>query len=235
MPTMIVVAGDSNAVGYGSYAAPMPVPNTYIFDGMFWNDYIPGMNSGTPNNPQAWGPEYQIAVDFHKANPGEPLFIIKSAKGSTPLADIDGLDWNVNSRDEMFDFTTMKIDAARAMYQNTYGARAPDISATFFISGPNDSFDPIRADVYQTNETALFAGIRDAWMDDPNGHIIFNRMTEVGPYNFTVRVAQWNVDQVDVYAESFKTIGYDMMADGIHYSDIGRIQLGHGFYDTWIF
>lgn len=233
MYTLIVVAGDSNAVGYGSYAPPPPVPQTYIFGGTYWGAYTPGVNAGTDANPTWWGPEYQIAVDYHTAHPNDVLLIVKAAKGSTPLAQIDGMDWNINSHGEMFDFTTARIDAARAEFARLFG-EAPEVSATFFVSGPNDSFDAARASAYEANETALFHGIREHWMHDQSGHIVFNRMTEAGPYNQTVRVAQWDVDQADAHANSFKTIGYDMQADGIHYTDVGRIQLGDALYQGWV-
>jgi hypothetical protein len=232
---LFVFAGDSNAVGYGSYSAPPPVPQTYIFGGTYFGAYVPGVNAGTANNPTWWGPEYQFLNQYHTNHPDDVVIVVKSALGSTSLAQISGMDWNVHSTGEMFDLTTAKIDAARAEFARTQGYEAPQPTAVFFVSGPNDSFDLSRANAYQANETELFAGIRSQWMHDANGYIGFNRMTEAGPYNQTVRVAQWNVDQADTHAESFKTIGFDMQADGIHYTDVGRMQVGQGFYDTWAF
>lgn len=232
---LIVIAGDSNAVGYGPTTfTPGPIGGAYIFGGTYYGAYTPGSNAGTDNNPTTWGPEYEIINRFHTDNPDDILLIVKSAKGSTPLAAIDGMDWNVNSQDEMFDLTTAKIEAARAEFLRTQGYDAPEVSAVFFVSGPNDSYDEARAGAYQANLTDLFAGIRSEWMHDEQGYIGFNRMTEVGPYNATVRVAQWSVDQVDVNAESFKSIGFGMQEDGIHYDAAGRIQLGGAFYSNWI-
>jgi hypothetical protein len=232
---LIVVAGDSNAVGYGpTDYTPGPVGGVYIFGGTYWGGYVPGVNSGTTNLPAAWGPEYEIANRFHAENPDDVLLIVKSAKGSTPLAaDPNVLDWSVASQGEMFDLTTAKIDAARAEFARIFG-EAPEVSAVFFVSGPNDSYDLARADAYEHGLTNLFTAIRAEWMHDENGYIGFNRMTEAGPYNQTVRVAQWSVDQADANAESFKTIGFGMQADGIHYDTAGRVALGDAFYNNWI-
>lgn len=241
MTKLFVITGDSNAVGFNLTAADLPahlttaIPKAYIFGGTYWGALTPGVNTGTSNNPGAWGPESQLAYSLGQQYPGETLLFVKVAKGSTALAQNDGLDWSPNSVGEMFDTTTATIQAAKAAYEAAQGKPAPDVSGVFWVAGPNDAFDYGRATAYQDNLGDLFEAIRDEWMDDPNGLIVYSRMTDGAamPHNHAVRVAQWAEDQTDGNAYSFKTIGYDMAPDAIHYSAAGTVQLGAGLADGW--
>lgn len=248
MTKLIVIAGDSWAVGFGMTAASLPgylaVPNpaAYVFGGTYWGALRPGVNTGTPTNPQAWSVEAQIAYRFGLDHPGEPLLIVKNpgtVKGSTPLANEPGaLDWNPASVGEMFDTTDATIDAARAAFTAATGEQAPEVSAVFFLSGgANDAVSADRAAAHETNLTDEFAAIRAEWMDDAEGYIGFTRIHDnpALPYNFPVRVSQWAVDQADVNAESVKTVGLEMLPDGIHPTAPTIITIANGLYDNWAF
>jgi hypothetical protein len=238
--------GDSNAVGYQMSAGTLPPElagynygSTYVFGqgASYWGAYTPGVNSGSPNSPGAWGPEAEFLKRVHDAHPADINLVIKVAHGSTTIAQ-DGalLDWSPASSGEMFDIADSTIDAARAAFQAAQGVPMPAIGAAFFVDGPNAAVSSAKAAAYETDLTDFLSHVRSELVDDASGYIGFTRMTDSNtatPYNFDVRLAQWNVDQADAHAESFKTIGMGMQIDGIHYSVGGYVSVGDAFYDNW--
>ena len=247
MTTLAISAGQSNDLGFGNDLASLPAhlvlpnPNAYIFNsgGQYWGLLMPGVNTGTPTNPQAWGPEAQFAYEFGLAHPGEILLIVKSAKGGTGLAlDSVEIDWNPASTGEMFDLTDGAIDAARAAFQAANGFPAPPVSAVLFMGMETDAMTASKAAAAEANLSDFIAAVRDRWMDDPGGKIVMGRITDSAalPHNFDVRVAQWSVDQADADLLTFKTIGFGVQADTIHYDAAGQVSLGSAFYaafDGW--
>ncbi len=235
--TFVVFAGQSNALGFGMTAETVPAayasadPLTYI-----WNNYIggfemlqPGVNTGTVANPGAWGPEVAFAHEFRLAHPSEPLFIVKSVKGSTGLAqDPDELDWSPASHDEMFDLTAARVNAARADLNS-----AP-VDAVFFVQGEQDGFAEAKAEAYACNLEALFGAIRSDWMGDDAGQILFAR---VGAPGFeAVAQAQAEVDEADPHAASFAAADLAMQDDALHYAAEGYLAIGTEFsalFDPW--
>src|SRR4051812_32807820 len=98
----VVLAGQSNALGYlNTGAADYAFDDlTYIWNNVAtgWERMIPGVNTGTPNNPTAWGPEVAFAQDFRASHPDEVLMIVKSVQGSTGVAaDPVAMDWSPSS------------------------------------------------------------------------------------------------------------------------------------------
>lgn len=235
---LVVFAGQSNALGFGMTQATLPAHfagfnfgQTYIWSDLgYWGVLQPGVNTGTPANPQAWGPEAQFAYNFRQDHPDEILLIVKSAKGSTSLAAQPGaIDWSPGSAGEMFDLTTERIAAARA------SIGAPDPAAVFWMQGENDALSGADASAYAANLTEFLAAVRADWMHDPAGYVGLGRIGDSPAltYGLAVRQAQWQLDQVDASAESFKTIGFAMQADGIHLAAGGQVSLGDGYYDNW--
>lgn len=238
---LVVIAGQSNALGYGMNLSTLPSnlvapnPKAYIFGGTYWGGLQPGVNTGTANNPQAWGPEAEFAYRFGLAHPTDTLLLVKSAHGSTGLAeDPNALDWSPDSVGEMFDLTDAVIDAARAAYMAATGKVAPGVSAVFWMQGETDATNPTSAAAYGAHLIDFLAAARSEWMGDANGYIGLGRITDTaGAYSLDVRQAEWSVDQADANLESFKTIGYAMQSDGVHYAAGGQIALGDGFYEGW--
>ena len=242
MGKTFVIAGDSNNVGFDMDATTLPAgletpgARVYVFEAgaTYWGQMRPGVNTGTDANPHAWGPEAELGRLLGVAYPGEAVLIIDIGRGSTGLAQDPGaVDWSPRSDGEMFDLACDTIAAALRAYHEATGKPAPALDGVFWVGGPNDAYDAAKAHAYADNLTELFGAIRAEWMHDPQGRIVFSRAPDAGPYSLDVRVAQWAVDQADPYASSFKTIGYDMQADGVHYSAGGLVQLGQGLYDGW--
>jgi hypothetical protein len=235
---LFLFAGQSNALGFGNNG---PAPYTLTARVQIWTDtdgdgvgdafnYMrPGVNTGTPANPAAWGPEVEFANQWLAANPEGILWLGKVAKGSTPLDQASGLDWSPSSDDEMFDRAKL---VANQMLSNL---GETSLDGVFWMQGEQDALAQTSAQSYAGHLTDLLAAIRLEWMHDLNGYVGVGRITDAAilPYSLDVRQAQWQVDQLDVHMESFKTIGYQMQADGLHYASDGQIALGEAFYDNW--
>jgi hypothetical protein len=235
----VVFAGQSNALGFGMRRETLPAEYAQIdWWTWIWNNdtggfqvMVPGFNTGTANNPQAWGPEVAFAHQFHQEHPGEILFIVKSAKGSTSLAqNDDGLDWSPTSQGELFDLTAERVGAARQFL----GDMAVD--AVFIVQGEQDGFDPDAAAVYGENLTAWLNAIRHDWMGRDDGRVAFAQIADTHEGFHAVREAQAAVDAADPFAASIDAGYLPLQADGLHYAAEGFLQIGQGFYslfDDW--
>lgn len=232
----VVFAGQSNALGFGMSRATLPQQDagvdwlTWIWNNESgaWEPMMPGVNTGTPANPQAWGPEVAFARAFRAAHPDEILTIVKSAKGSTGLAaDPDRIDWSPDSAGEMFDLTADRVAAARA------SIGWPDVDAVFLFQGETDAWDADASAAYADNLRDWFAAIRAEWMGDPEGQIVFGRIADSGPNFETVRWAQYLVDAEDPHATSFDTHALAMQGDGVHYAAPAFLQIGQTFHTLW--
>lgn len=235
----IIIAGDSNALGYlNNGPAPyIPTARVQIWadtngDGVgdAWNYMNPGVNTGTAANPRAWGPEVQEANDWLAANPTGYLWIVKDAetvKGATTLA----ADWNP-AGGFMFASATHAAGAAmHALDGSPYAFTHYDVADLQL--GENDAANPAMATAYGANLTDFIAQARAAWnvTDFVLGRI--NDAVGAPADNLAVRVAQFGVDQADDHVTSFKTIGFEMQPDDLHYAEAGQIALGAGFFDGW--
>ncbi len=192
---------------------------------------LPGVNTGTPTNPTVWGPEVEIANRWLADHPTENLWIDKIAKGSTGLAqDSTQLDWSPHSTGEMYDIATASVHAAQANLNGTPYAFT-NWNAIEWMQGETDATDLAKANAYAAN-LAEFA--TDARADWNAPELVVGRITDTaGAYNLTVRQAQFGDDQTDSQMVSFKTIGFEMQADNLHYDATGQIQLGNAFYDAF--
>lgn len=231
--TFVVFAGQSNALGYGMDRSTLENAEvgslTFIWNPArgCWEPMAPGVNTGTAANPEAWGPEVGFAQAFHRDNPFEPLFILKSAKGSTSLAAApDGLDWSPESHGELFDQTTDQITLAR---EALHGA---DVDATFLFQGEQDAADATMAADYAENLRGWLAAIRDQWMRNPDGAVAYGRVNDDLPFVDAVRLAQVEVDREDQRAVSFETDGFVMQADMLHYAATGFLEIGRSFFSA---
>lgn len=235
----LIIAGDSNALGYlNNGPAPYaPTARVQIWadtngDGVgdAWNYMRPGVNTGTVANPLAWGPEVQEANDWLAAHPTGVLWIVKDAqtvKGSTTLA----MDWAPGSGG-MYASTTSATGAAMHALDGTpYAFTHYDVADV--VLGENDAVHSDMAASYGVNLAGLVSHARVDWNVT---EFVFSRINDaVGAAadNLAVRQAQWNEDQADGHVESFKTIGFAMQPDDVHYAEAGQVALGHAFYDAW--
>jgi hypothetical protein len=238
--THILLDGQSNALGFlNEGPAPyMPTPRVQIYalqaDGVTyqWNYMLPGYNTGTPANPRCWGPEVQFANRWLQANPSGNLWICKTAKGSTALAAGVGVDWSPESTGEEYSIATTMINAARHNLDGSPYAFS-QWDGVLWMQGEQDALTQATANAYQANLEDLITHARADWAVS---RFVVGRITDSPnlPYNLAVRQAQWAVPLEMADVISFKTIGFAMREDLIHYSDVGHFQLGNAFYDAWV-
>lgn len=238
--TRIILAGQSNALGFlNNGPAPyQPTARVQIWadtngDGVpdAWNYMLPGHNTGTLANPDVWGPEVGFANRWLASHPFGYLWIVKSAKGSTGLAMNPGagiLDWSPESSGELFATTTSIVVAAKAnLAGGQYAFSAYD--ALLWMQGEQDATDQTAASAYLANLQDFITHVRASWFTNK---VVIGRITDSAnlAYNAAVRIAQWQAFMDDAQAPSFKTIGFDMQPDLIHYSAPGHVKLGAAFY-----
>jgi hypothetical protein len=226
---LVVVAGQSNALGFllsgrdlppGAYR---PDPRVRIWTDRGFETMTPGANTGSPNNPQCWGPEVGYAHAWLAAHRIGTLHIVKYARGSTALAEGAGCDWSPESG-ELFAKTTADVQAARRVMP----ARAP-VSAIVWMQGEQDAASEATARAYGRNLARALPRMRAEWAD-PATPVLFGRIGLNWPFAALVRAAQAQVDAADPLAASVETSEYPLLPDGLHYAAAGQLRLGADLY-----
>lgn len=236
----IILAGDSQALGFGN-SGPAPYALTARVQiwadtnadgiGDAWNYMRPGVNTGTPANPTVWGPEVELANRWLADNPSGYLWVLKDAqtvKGGTTLA----VDWNPSSG-AMFASTTAAANAALHNLDATPFAFS-HYEAAVVLLGTNDAISTAHAETYYANLGVFDPAARTAWHVD---RLIEARITDTpgdAADNLTIRQAQWQADQDDAHMVSFKTIGFGLQGDWLHYDPAGQVAVGDAAYAGWM-
>jgi hypothetical protein len=189
--------------------------------GDLFNYMLPrAVNTGTPANPRHGAPRWSSPRTGWRPHP-DPARSSGSARSPRARrrwqAD-GGLDWSPSSPGEMFD-RAQRGGATDAW--PTSGSTTLD--AVFWMQGEQDATRPTGRPATPTTCGEFLAAVRADWMHDPHGYVGLGRITDSAalPYNADVRYAEWLVDQEDPDLESFKTIGFEMQPDGIHYDAAG--------------
>lgn len=234
----VLFAGQSNALGFGNNGAAPYAANDRVQiladttgDGIgdAFTVMRPGTNTGTPANPRAWGPEVEFANQWLAAHPTGTLHIGKVAKGSTPLAAAEGLDWSPQSTGELYD------QAKEASSRMRAALGVASLDAVFWMQGEQDATIEAWAGAYATNLDAFLTAVRVEWMRTSRGYVAAGQISDSGvlAYDDAVRAAQSQVDEADPQFETFPTSGFAMQGDGLHYAAEGQVALGRAFYEAW--
>jgi hypothetical protein len=241
-PALIVVAGQSNALGYtlGPKDLPQhlrgPMPDVWIWNpsmGRF-DALAPGKNTGSPNNPEAWGPEAQFAWRWRAAHGCAPLYVVKHARGDTGLAaDPSQADWSPASSGELFEAASAEVAAAKAsLASNSVPVR---VAAVLWMQGEKDASDSAKAAAYETNLRAFIAQVRTGWGD---ARTIFqigqiDRLGAGYPGWPEVREAQTRIADADDQVSLTDTDGFPRQpTDGLHLTAEAQVLLGDGFFEA---
>jgi len=233
--TLIVVAGQSNALGFGLTAQDLPAhlrlvdERVQIWTGTAFVPMDPGANTGTLGNPGAWGPEVEFAYRWRQDHADETLYIVKSAKGSTGLAaDPAQLDWSPATR-ELFATTESMVSSAESYL-------GEPLSGVLWMQGEQDATSSMKAENYQSNLLSLFEEVRLEWgaVSTP---ILFGRISNKADFAFEdlVRTAQDTISESDSNAAAANTDEFGMQIDQIHYSSEGQQALGLALYELFEF
>ncbi|HEY9234628.1 MAG TPA: sialate O-acetylesterase [Phenylobacterium sp.] len=241
-PALVVVAGQSNALGYTLGRSDLPPHlQTPVPDAWIWNPLrkgfeplAPGSNTGAPNNPQAWGPEAQFAWRWRAAHPCAPLYVVKHARGDTGLAaDPAARDWSISSRGELFDAASTEVSAAKAALA-VRGAPVR-VSAVLWMQGEKDATDRAKGDAYETNLRAFIARVRARWGDAQTVFEI-GRIDDLGdgyPGASAVRRAQARVAETSEHVTLTDTDAFPRQpSDGLHLTAKAQVALGDGFFEA---
>lgn len=234
---MIICAGQSNALGYLTTPSELPSYlvnpdwNVKIWDNIHggWMKMIPGTNTGTPANPNNFGPESEFAYRWTLDNPGKTLYVVKSVKGSTPLNPDPGLDWAPSSHELFDDCANASEDAQDALVNAGF---VPRVRAILWMQGEQDATNLTYANNYQANLAALFTAMRDEWADDLTS-IIVGRLSsnQTGlTYRATVRTAQTLATMGDLNSFLIDTDSYPLRVDNLHFTGAGQIMMGADMY-----
>ena len=226
----IIIAGDSLALGYLNTG---PAPYTPTVRVQIWVDgqwvYMnPGVNTGTPNNPTAWGYEVQIANRWLQGHEDGFLWVVKgphTVKGGTTLAH----DWDP-STGSYFASTTATADAARHNLDNTV-FQFDHYDAAFISLGTNDAAQGL-ADGYLDRLVDFNMAARAQWRVD---ELVEGRIGDVAGNaadNLSIRQAQWWADQLDDALVTVRAIGIETRPDGVHIADY--VTLGDQLYEGWV-
>lgn len=230
MSELIAITGQSLALGFGVSADELPgdfhpSPLIRILTDHGFETMTPGVNTGTPANPGAWGPEVGIAMEWLRARPGEELDIVKSVKGSTGLAeDPAELDWSPHSAGELFDHTAAMIARAKAL-------TGLQLSNVFWVQGQQDAVSHAKALAYGANLTDFDAHVRAEWGDDGTQIIVAQVSDESGlPFADLVRIGQTWAASRDHLVRLVTDDGLTYQADGLHLDGAGELTLGERMY-----
>lgn len=232
-----MVTGQSKALGFGVTPAELPATwapgaDVQIWTGTAFETMRPGVNTGTPANPLAWGPEVEFAARWRQDHPGETLYIVKSVKGSTGLApDPNELDWSPHTG-ELFTTATVKLWAAKAAL-SAQGI-STDLDAILWVQGEQDAISATKAAAYGANLADAFGQMRIQW-GDADTPIVYARLGDglPLPYVAEVQSAQDAVDLADVHAVAINTNHLPMQVDLLHFDGAGQLGLGDALYEAW--
>lgn len=225
---VVVLAGQSNAVGYGLTAADLPpgagAPDPEV---LIWQDdrFAPlkaGTNTGTPRQPGTWGPEVGFARAWRAAHPGRRLYLVKYARGSTSLAQGPGRDWSP-ATGELFAEASAEVEQAKTALA-AQGLQ-PRLVGVLWLQGEADAADPAMAAAYGRNLTDLIATVRRRWAAE-DAVVVLAKIPDWGGQAQEVRAAQAAVDAADALTVSVDAQGLPMQPDGLHIAADGQLRLG---------
>ncbi|MDO9430936.1 MAG: sialate O-acetylesterase [Phenylobacterium sp.] len=240
--SLIVVAGQSNALGYTLGPADLPphlrkpIAKVQIWDPArhAFAPLQPGVNTGSLTNPGAWGPESQLAFRWSQGHPCGDLRLVKYARGETGLAATpNDRDWSPSSHDDVWDKATAELDAAKAALKAEGLPR--QVAAVFWMQGETDAQDPAKAKAYRQNLTDLVIRIRARWGDDQTK--VYVGQIDRPPGSKTWEQVRQAQAAVAASVPDVHLIDTDLFprqpADNTHFTGAGQVQLGDGFFDQY--
>lgn len=164
---IILVAGQSNAMNFGTLGLPFPGgwtpdPNIQIWNGSTQTvqTYAPGVNSNGDTASLTWGPEAEFARLRRIARPNESFCIVKHAIGGCGLAQkgVGVDDFSPHSAGKQWDAMYANLVAA-LNYFNSIGKLAV-MDTMLGCFGETDTLLQADADAFQYNLQMFLTSIR---------------------------------------------------------------------------
>ena len=231
---LLIVAGQSNAVGFGLRPMDAPVglrqshPDVQIWTGQRFQPLVIGANTGSPGRPEAWGPEVQFAHRWRAAHPGRTLYIVKFARGSSSLAPSPGYDWHPRS-EELFRSATDEVRAAKARLRGE--GIVPRVNAILWVQGETDATNPRFSAAYKQHLSQFLEAMQSRWADRTT-RIVIAQIAKSLPYADMVRSAQVSLAKSLPRVSAVDMDELPTQLDGLHLSAGGQVALGDILYES---
>ncbi|MGH8528308.1 MAG: sialate O-acetylesterase [Nevskiales bacterium] len=257
---VFVLAGQSNAVGFGSNASDLPpelsAPQN---DVRFWFEEGPfdsvnnpslRINSGGAFVPlqfqtdpsgatfggltSGFGPEIMLGRTL--ADSLEPeVAIVKLAINATSLA----TDWNPSTPGSLYDQLVDIVNAALAAL--TAAGDTGVVSGLFWMQGEWDAQNSADASAYQANLTNFIQRLRSDF-PSPSLPFVFGRLNDridqsccfSFPFLDTVRLAQEGVASTVANTAIVNTDDLPLNSDLVHFQADGQLSLGQRFATAFL-
>lgn len=250
-----VLAGQSNAVGYGAdpdslpaeWAKPMPeVPFWYVvgpeesitdpglrIDSM--GGFVPLAPQHDPSgatfgpNLSGFGPELLMGRAL-VADGGSEVAIVKFALNGSDLA----LDWNPNFGGSLYHQMLAEVQAARAALE--LNGFEVEIGSFCWMQGESDALDALSAWLYEWNLEELVEHLR-VDLARPDLPVVIGRLNQFidgeeeleFPYLYAVRDAQLAVHLTLPATVLVDTDRFELGPDTLHFTAGGQVELGRHF------
>ena len=245
---VLIVAGQSNATGFGSYATDPVTGIDYLaapfataadsLDTITWKqswltdggepNEVPldaPQTSIAPGNPQVFGPEIGLAREVYAVT-GQPVTVIKVTFPGTPLAH----DWIPGGGlwDAMVSFIhgTVSRDAARGV--------SDKLGGFYWVQGEADAAVPKEAAAYRANLTKFVSDIRTRLPLGRAVPIVLGKVW-VAAYptgNDQVRAADNYVAAHQAHVYTVDTKNLLRLPETLHILNTGELRLGDEMADV---
>jgi len=257
---VFIVAGQSNAVGYGSDASLLPPPlDAPQSDVGFWFDEGPffalanpslRIDSGDMQIPlqfqtdgsgltfsgpvNGFGPEIKLGRVLADALSVD-VAIVKFAVSGSSLA----VDWNPATAGSLYH--QMRDDLAGALAALAVAGDGGQVGAVFWMQGEADAQTSETAAAYEANVTGFIDRLRTEFF---NGNLpfVFGRINVnidssccfSFPFKDEVRTAQANVAGAVPGTAMVDTDDLPLISDSVHFTAGGQLGLGERFANAYL-
>lgn len=254
---VFVIAGQSNAVGFGTQAGALDATPEEENIKYYFQGGGPPPGPSDPSSGGEWiklssrdtkfGPEIGIGRILY-GEVEEPVAIIKIAYNGTNLAE----DWDplMPESFELYPLLISEIDKALALLVND--GLAPIVAGFFWMQGENDAKDkvtglpvppqPEAANNYGENLDTLIDTFRD-YYNEPEMIVIIGRISDqssgtiISAYNLTywdqVRAAQVSIGETKEFTDWVDTDDLSQ-SDWVHFDNSGMLALGERMANSWL-
>lgn len=232
---LLIVAGQSNAVGYAANANQLPsslykaqrdIPYQHNISGLLPTTTFTALrwlnDTGFASVfPKFCGPELSLARTIADAFPDTQFVVVKVAYSGTSLA----YDWDPMRAGSLYTTLTRTVSDVQA--DLTARGMTSVVDGMFWMQGESDATVLEWANAYQANLTAFIADCRAAF-NAPQMPFVLGRINQVAGWTYgpTVRAAEVAVADADPLADWVNTDALPLFVDLVHYTGTGEVTLG---------
>jgi hypothetical protein len=242
---LFIFAGQSNMVGYGAtvdelvgpllpYSGPQSRvkfwgPNSSVTFPSWGDLTAPTELVGVYYPYKAFGPEVSTGKDIAETLGYPRVAIVKHSLGATSLAPAAGWDWAPSSTNELTQQLYSRYQSAAYWMPAALGDTGR-VSAFFWMQGETDASDALNSVYYQAR-LQEFIHLARLGYGQPSLPFIMGQVNAslYATYWNNVQAAQVAVARADPRAALVLTDDLPRMADDLHYTTAGIVELGLRF------